>query len=306
MSGLLDNKKRIVDTIVTTEGRRQLARGKLNIRYVTFTDQDAFYEADAVSGSTDASQRPHLEVFSRPQDGITFESDDVGALMQFRGSDYAVLGGHVLIASSTSYLQFPAESDRRAAQFALLSSSVSNFQQLYSIGSDYPLDDEKSFKLATNAIRFEITKNLFIEQGIDTLNIEDAESLFQDRRLSHAVNFRYLPPVNKSTPASPTRSKLGNYPRLDQGEILTAEELQRSIAHRYSKTINFSSTSRESNIFGQLFDIRNNKLLKLDIIDFGEFVTATGENQHVYFAGRIFTDANGNDSYVNIFTLIFS
>ena len=38
MSGILDNKSRVLDTVITTEGRRQLAEGGVDIQYVTFTD----------------------------------------------------------------------------------------------------------------------------------------------------------------------------------------------------------------------------------------------------------------------------
>ena len=40
MSGILDSKSRIIDAIITSEGRRQLAERTFKVAYVTFTDAD--------------------------------------------------------------------------------------------------------------------------------------------------------------------------------------------------------------------------------------------------------------------------
>ena len=49
MSGILDKKKRILDFIITEEGRNQAANGELRIHYASFSDSAAFYTA--ISGS---------------------------------------------------------------------------------------------------------------------------------------------------------------------------------------------------------------------------------------------------------------
>ncbi len=38
MSGILNTKQRIMDTILTQEGKRQLASGELRLNFITFTD----------------------------------------------------------------------------------------------------------------------------------------------------------------------------------------------------------------------------------------------------------------------------
>jgi hypothetical protein len=84
--GLLDSKSRIIDAILTFEGRRQLAAGDMRIEHVSFSDAGTFYKPDSVSGSADATQRLYLEANSPPQDSITFEADDSGRLKPFNGS----------------------------------------------------------------------------------------------------------------------------------------------------------------------------------------------------------------------------
>ena len=87
MAGILDSKQRIMDVIITEEGRRQVATGELRIEFASFTDAHTFYEASGSAGdiASDASHRLFLEAFNRPQDQIVLETDDVGQLIPFKG-----------------------------------------------------------------------------------------------------------------------------------------------------------------------------------------------------------------------------
>lgn len=304
--GFLDNKQRVLDTILTPEGRRQLAQGRLRIHYATFTDCDAFYEPDNVSGSVDASSRPHLEAFGRPHDTVTFESDDVGRLMQFKGAANDVSFGHVLRASGSNYLTTVPTDERRREQLSLISASVDSFVNLHVLSSDTRFGDDL-FRLSADSVSFDLHDGMLgTTKGLDVISIDVAASLLQDRRLSHAPNFMYLPPVNKQEQGSSQQTILGTYARLDQGEILDFETLLRELEHTQRRTVTFPETSREGNMFGQFFDLRSDVVSKLDVIDFGEFVANDGTSKHVFFAGKLFTDSLGTSTYVNLFTLVFS
>jgi hypothetical protein len=100
MSGILDSKTRVLDTIVTLEGRRQLATGGINIRYVSFTDAATYYAADIVSGSADATLRLYLESCNLPQDQVTFQADSDGRLLPYASNDSATLRYGQLIQSN--------------------------------------------------------------------------------------------------------------------------------------------------------------------------------------------------------------
>ena len=58
MAGILDSKSRILDAILTSEGRRQVAEGTFIVSCVTFTDADIAYIPDAVDGHVDAPSGP--------------------------------------------------------------------------------------------------------------------------------------------------------------------------------------------------------------------------------------------------------
>lgn len=90
MSGILDSKSRMIDAILTAEGRRQMAEGTFVVSYVTFTDADVAYEYDPVDGHVDPTNRIYFEASNLPQDQITFEANDEGKLKPLRSQDISV------------------------------------------------------------------------------------------------------------------------------------------------------------------------------------------------------------------------
>ena len=57
MSGILDNKSRMIDAMLTSEGRRQMAEGTFEVSYVTFTDSGVAYIPDPVNGHDDPTNK---------------------------------------------------------------------------------------------------------------------------------------------------------------------------------------------------------------------------------------------------------
>ena len=53
MAGILNNKERIMDSLVTQLGREQAAEGVLNFRFASFTDYHTFYQ---LSGSDNVAE----------------------------------------------------------------------------------------------------------------------------------------------------------------------------------------------------------------------------------------------------------
>jgi hypothetical protein len=82
--GILDSKSRIIDAIITVEGRRQMAEGTFNVSFATFTDNDVVYESDLIEGHVDPTDRIYLEAKSLPQDQIIFEANDSGKIVPLR------------------------------------------------------------------------------------------------------------------------------------------------------------------------------------------------------------------------------
>jgi len=90
MSGILDSKSRIIDAMLTVEGRRQMAEGTFEVSYVTFSDYGVSYIPDKISGHEDPTTKIYLEACNLPQDQITFEANDEGKLVPFRVQDIKI------------------------------------------------------------------------------------------------------------------------------------------------------------------------------------------------------------------------
>lgn len=327
MSGLLDSKQRIFDSLFTVEGRRQAATGKMKAEFYSFTDNGTFYHTSDTyaSSSQDFLARMGLEVCSLPQDRITIEYDDSGKLVVREvtplNSFLTVINGQVFSGSRfetktlvTSSTEFQSTAN------SLLSSSIDNFNKLYLLASEEPFSDRyNDFQLAPTNFSFTITDQRPIASNdAQQASIDHIESLFADKRLSHIPNYQFLPPVNKDS-----SKPFGTFPRLGQQPLLEFEDLERelTIARRtgFSQTVRFTETSKQNRVVCQFFELADSQLTKLDVVDFGLFPTNNSTDNeedlerghsstsaHVFFVGKLYLDSNNSHTFVNMFTLVFS
>ena len=89
--------------------------------------------------------------------------------------------------------------------------------------------------------------------------------------------------------------------------MMKYEDLVAELKGREKETITFYETSLENNLIGQFFEIGQTTFKKLDVIDFGEFVTGDEDfpEKHVFFVGKVFPDSKDSYTFVNMFTLVF-
>lgn len=316
--GILDNKTRVLDTILTQEGRGQLADGSLRFSYVSFTDGAAFYKADAASGSADASARFYLEAASLPSDQISFKADDSGRLQPFSGhTQQALLDGQIVSFSTPGSTQLLVTGSSRLLsgdEFLevasdMLSSSIDNFKNLYVIGTKDPLFEDDGFSVGPASATFTLTDDRPIQsKARRSVNVNSLDSLFNDPRLSRLPNFAYLPPLNRKRGTQPVKA-LGYYPpwgmkrRLEYADLV--HELDYFERLGYVRRFTFDPTSRNNRLMAQFFEMHYNVIRKLDVIDFGMHTNAAGKQVHVFFAGRILVDENGAQTFVHQFTAVF-
>jgi hypothetical protein len=350
--GILSPKTRIMDTIITDEGRRQLGTGRFKPAFYSFSDAGAVYSPldTYVTGTVPDSSIATLlsfESFPLPQDQVTYEADDSGGLRAFSNNNYfsssvgvvRVIGGQLVKGWENGTPQVLSSS----ATFASVASTVlgdvtNNFRKLMILKSpDLLYTNRDEFLISSNSIAFHITDNSDLRGGVTVGNLESTENLYFDRRMSHIDNFSFLPPVNKNGEA------VGNYAGAINGnrQILTFEDLKNEFNNVVVSsgstlrsvplprtTISFKETTITNRIVGQMFEMANDKVTKLDVIDFGVFtvrknspllplfsdavpvplnpdlVTAT-TRVHVYFVGKVLTDSTGNDKFIQMFTLVW-
>lgn len=314
MAGILNNKTRILDTYITDEGRRQLSKGTFEAKYYSFTDANSIYINDTIISSSNDSRcltetdRFCFEACSLPQDQITFEADDSGKLINVKNSSLDILAGQIFSGSVII-----SSSDFSSTSNTLLSSSLDSFKKLRILSSPNVFDiNHNDFNIGSKNINFIITNNKPInENEIQKLSINQAESLFMDKKMSHVPNFKFLPPVNKPMFGQQPQP-LGRFQNLNQDSIIDYKDLSAELEYYekngFQEIVNFNETSPQNNIFAQFFEISDNSIVKLDVIDFGQFTVVEDlqyPTKHVYFAGKVFVDSNGATTFINMFTLIF-
>jgi hypothetical protein len=87
--------------------------------------------------------------------------------------------------------------------------------------------------------------------------------------------------------------------------------LTKTFKNRQSVIFDFEETSIENNIVAQIFEFSKDGIDKLSIIDAGtteSFEAASGLNsvRRVFFVGKLLRDSEGVQTFMNIFTLVFS
>lgn len=311
MSGILDPKERILDVMLTEEGRRKLASaGSLGIAYASFTDSSAFYEKDLVSGSTDAGVRLSLEATNTPYDQVTFLSDDSGKLRSSKHfiDGVGVINGKAAISVGPDFMNLVTGSIFVSSASSLLGASSGNLRNLRLLMSRGPFDDDE-FVLSRREISFAITDDAPIPRdGIKVARIEKADDLLSDRRLSRLPNFLHLPPVNMPRSPGERGAQLGNYPpigstvRLGDADVMREFLLSRDSGHAVD--VEFVATSRQNNLLCQMFEIGDSEIVKLDVIDFGRVIGAELIGR-AFFVGKLFVNGDGVHTFIHMFTVIF-
>jgi len=307
MSGILDNKSRVIDALLTYEGRRQMATGNFTVKYATFSDSSVIYQPDELEGHVDPTKKIYLESFNVPHDQVTFESDDSGKLVPFR--QHSSIDAIKVMGPSTgsvewmsfvngkikSRLQTLSTSSNVTGRFSeeaisgsifasqmegILASSIDNFQKLRIIGTVDPIFEDQDFALSSNEVEFTILKNAENLQMVRPTLANTIDSLFNDEKLRNVDNFRYLPPIKKTNSLIDKADietiknlnlLLGDYQPWGPVQKLTFSDLKSELNkyEDYSKVIAFDPTSRDNDIVAQFFEINNNEAKKLDVIEYG-------------------------------------
>ena len=341
--GFLDQKERVMDTIITQEGRSQLARfGKLNPSFYSFSDAGVVYDTSTiVTGSSigglevDETYRPMLESANLPQDNITFERDDSGYLNRktldliegASGEQWAVSlqRGEYFVRSTEDGEEMSLRNFIDTNNFTSFAQQYGNlngyaqsnftnsflaFKDQQILKSPDPLSHlERVFKVSPEQMTFQFSDTSPIENAnSQEADVNHAESLFLDKRLSHQPAFQYLPPVYETQIGDTTLTPEANYPDLSEAPILVWSDLQKDLSKLEFKgmmqQIIFAETSTDNNLFSQMFEYSNGISSKLDVIDFGLFKD-NDVTRHVFFVGKLFKDGYSQPTFVNMFVLVY-
>ena len=301
MAGILDNKSRVIDAIITNDGRRQIASGRLQAKFISFTDANFVYSKDSDGYLEDPGGKIYFEASSNDNDAIIPETDFDGDMVAFRTPDYNLTNGKV---PSTAMSQSAAVQVYESVS----STSIENFQRQRIIGSRDTLRQriEYSFAVGNSNSAFYITKD-FISQsgGVVKAYVDDIESIFQDYRFGNLGNYKFLPPLDRPIDESISPQVMATYTQINEDPLDTFEELQTYLQGKQNSEISFYQTSLSNNLVAQMFEHNKDGLTKLAVIDAGQFEVDSKLFPQVFFAGKLYRDSAQNLNFVNIFTVVF-
>lgn len=334
--GLLNNKSRVIDAILTYEGRRQVAENSFVIKHVSFSDSHIVYLQDNEEGHYDPTKRVYLEAFNSPYDQIVFEADDSGNLVPFRQHNSlnstssqnleswnSLVKGKIKSRSNItgSFSESPTFGAKFASQIqGILTSSIENFSQLKIIGSFDSYFEDQNFILSPNEVEFTIESNSETLQMVPPTNVNTVDTLFNDEKLRNVINFKYLPPIKKPgydidktnlDQIIANNLLLGDYPPWGPIQSIDYFSLKKELENykSFSRIISFDPTSRDNDIVAQFFEVTNNEVKKLDVIEYGKIndtsVSQNSSARHIFFIGKVVVDDNGANCFIHLFTLVF-
>jgi hypothetical protein len=307
--GLLDPKSRVLDVVLTDQGRRALAKNDFKISFYSLSDGAAFYQGDIASGSADATSRVYAECATDlPQDIISLLVNDARQITGMRSTvitgSTSVYGGQLLRGSTNSKVLTGSDFTTSVGQ--VMSSSLENLRNNFVLGSvdDFFQDDE--FVVAPTNVSFTVGESPG-GTASQTVNVSALEGFFQDPLLSHIPNFMYLPPVNKPSEDLQAPALLGEYSSLG-GDVTfdyadVRREMNESRKQGRLRTFKFDPAPRDNNIHLQIFEQTSSGLSKLDVVDFGTYRGDSGNPVRVVFAGKVYLDDFGVETFARLFTI---
>ena len=318
MAGILNKKERMIDFLITKQGRRQMSSGRMRVEFATITDSHTFYEASGSNNediATDASDRLFFEACERPQDLIVPELQSGYSMQPFSPGDFSISGRKIAsgtfksgVMTNKNVLSGSTITDELPQR--LMTSLSTNFREQRILGTEDVFSDTSEFALTAHTASFVLTdENLDFPIG-RRRPLDNIPNIFNNQRFSHLPNFRYMPPINASLDEDGNTVPLGNYPNLQVDRpVRTRGQLENLLGPKQSLEFGFRDTSRDNNIIAQVFEFSDSdsSVEKLSIVDFGEFSDNDPESpgSHVYYIGKIRQDSRGCQTFINLFTVVF-
>ena len=338
MAGILNNKERVIDFLITKQGKRQMSDGRLIVEYASLTDMHTFYQAsgsfDLSDVAEDATNRIFFEATDRHQDILVPETEAGFSMQPFRTSQIKVEGRRIAsgtfpIGNTVATTVISGTALQNAAGDFLKGIS-DNFKDQRILETKDLFSDTSNFLLSAHTASFVITEPLLdfsqevggllltldgagyaaapIAVNSPDLNLNQAPSISSDWHFNHLPNFKFLPPINMKERSDEPDKPLGDYPELQSGFVSsksTRSSIEYYLSAKQSLEFEFKETSLANNLISQVYELNGDNIEKLTIIDAGIFTSNDKPDIQVFYVGRMRQDDFGSYTYLNLFTLVF-
>ena len=295
MSGVLDNKKRVLDVILTELGRDQMNRGEFEVSFVTFSDKGSQYVDDGTGVASSILDNMYFETYSSPADEIIPEIDNEGDFILTKkiSPTLTVNNGVLFELTQDGYQQVDAFKNIEA----FTDITTGRWEGLQILRTESSLAD------------FETDRNEFtldIPNKQSPSNVENLKPILVDPRFVGNVNTLFLPPVSETNgQLGPMRAYNRFGPENTKENVLENDIKRKSWATNRIQLGN-DNTYDSYNIIGQTYMKRDKSVRKYLVVDGGEYLDDQGiPNMQIYHLGFIYKDENGTSKFSRGFSIVF-
>jgi hypothetical protein len=298
MAGLLDPKSRVLDTIITSEGRRQMLEGGIKIKYATISDIGYSYDFNTKNQYVTSSISFGLESFQTSNDLIFPITDTSGRIFEYSGDSLLLNAGGILYLSGSKKSTVPS--------IEKISTVVLDSLKKQQIVSTLDAKrNDKGLSVEPTVVNFNITEDDPFDGEPSVTTLTDADSLFCDKRLSKSLNFKYLPPVQMTNDIISNEIELGRYANFSETNDISYVDFVKNLNNLQYTNIEFSRLTEYNDIVLQVFETTIESTKKLDVIKWGRIGTSPeGGASELYFIGKVYYDEFEVPTFVNLFTLV--
>ena len=297
MAGILDNKSRILDAILTDIGRDQMNRGEFEVVFASFSDAGVDYIDNGEGVYLDISDRIMFEAHSSPNDEIIPEIDNQGEFLLTKrlSPSLTVNNGVLYEQTETGFNQVDAFS--RINEYTNL--TTNRFSNIKILRTESSTPD---FDVSTEDIT--INTSLSAENTLKN-DVEQLKPILIDPRFSGNVNTLFLPPVSLN---NGTIKPIRSFNRFGKPNTIanTLDEIKKKSRGKTRIVLGEENSYEEHNIISQMYMKIDQSVKKLLVVDGG--VYKNNKNQvvlQVYHLGFIFKDENGTSKFTRAYSLLF-
>ncbi len=293
MAGILDSRSRIVDFILTGEGKKDLSSGKLDIAFATFTDAGSYYQSDSSGVRRVPEASLTFEAHTSYGDVITLEKDIDGSILLIPPSPSAATSQSISGASREDRLQTFDKTVLRTGEI---------LDAMSLIRADTTFENfDDSIVQSRDAINVTTTDYVY---GQETVPLSDLSYVFLDGRFKNFDSFKYLPPEVETDSGTSQVFRFSQIPELFSFSYFNPQTITAMGSIDFSPETPGSKISVAAQIFeyDSSSDI-SSAWSKLDCFYFGPSVLGDGTNAHVFFAGKR-VERDQAFSFINLFTIL--
>lgn len=315
MSGILDKKSRIIDFVITENGRSQMQSGDIRYRYATLSDKSIIYSKDKALSESKKADVSDSEIQYIPLETSTSLNNLINP--EFDLNNYFLNNNNNTIEITNS--QNSNDSDTSINTYLSNFSTGNYLKNLKYLTSKSSLNSSKSLKFIennylNNSLDFTSSASSYETIKEENVSKKKIPIIALDKRLSHKNNFLFLPPVTSQEVDLYSKDAFKNLEDLDEEntagflfssynkkfknseEILSREKEILKVINSLEKNdkilkriYDIEDNTEFNSFLFELFEVKSSvKIEKLSFIKIGDFYDRkTLSTKKVYLIGKI-------------------